>query len=64
MITYVHNNKDTSIKGSRTLICSGIFASFPEVLGGSGRNYRSLSLLAGLDADIMTFIERPQRPHI
>lgn len=59
VITYVHNNKKTSIKGSRTLICCAecrIFASFPKVLAGSGMNYWSLSLLTALDRYIITSI--------
>lgn len=49
---YIHNNRKTSIEGSRTLICCAerrIFAFFPNVLAGSGMKYRSLSLLTGLD---------------
>lgn len=49
---YIHNNRKTSIEGSRTLICCAerrIFTSFPKVLAGSGAIYRSLRLLAGLD---------------
>lgn len=67
VITYIHNNKKTSIKGSRTLICCAecrIFASFPKVLAGSGMNYWSLSLLTALDRYIITSIKRPRRPYI
>lgn len=60
MITHIHNTEKTSIKCSRTLICCAerrIFASFPKLLAGSGMNYRSPSLLAGLDPYTITSIK-------